>query len=274
MYVAGELNGLSRRSLPYQGGGSVSFDRAAEYYDRTRLLPANLIPNLLPSLPRDGLCLEIGVGTGRIALPLVEAGIRVVGIDISTEMLKKLVAKRHGPSPYVAVADATRLPFPDRTFAAAVAAHVLHLIPDWRSAVSELVRVVRGEGVLIATRGGRAGQRWHGEVRRHFFEQAGDPSWPPGVDSIEELDDHMRSLGLDVEALPDLVTRDSMSVNQVVEILEAGYLSACWGIEEETRRRAAAATREWARERFGDLDLERDAVESMHWRAYRSGKQR
>jgi SAM-dependent methyltransferase len=249
--------------------GSVSFDRAAEYYDRTRVLPAQLIPNLARVLPQEGLCLEIGVGTGRIALPLVEAGIHAVGIDISHEMLKKLVAKRHGAWPKVAVADATRLPFAERTFASAVAAHVLHLIPDWRSAAGELRRVLRPDGVLVATRGGRSRPRWHDEVRRHFFTTAGDPAWPPGLDSIDELDAHMQSLGLEVHPLPDLIIEDSISVNQLLNILEAGYWSACWGIDETTRQRAAAATREWARDKFGDLDLARPTVESTRWHAYR-----
>jgi len=253
---------------------SVSFDRAADYYDRTRSLSAQLIPNLLPALPREGLCLEIGVGTGRIALPLVEEGIRVVGVDISPEMLKKLVAKRNSSWPNVAVADATRLPFADRSFTAAIAAHVLHLIPNWRSAVTELLRVLRPEGVLVAMRGGRSRSRWYDEVRRRFFNEAGDPPWPPGLDTIEELDAHVRSLGLEVHALPDLVTEVSISVNQLLALLEAGYWSACWNIDEKTRHRAASATREWARDKLGDVDQERETTESMRWHAYRSAQQR
>ena len=155
---------------------SISFDRAAEYYDRTRVRPEALITNLLPLLPRAGACLEIGIGTGRIALPLVEHGIDVVGVDISREMLKKLFAKRRTLWPQVVIADATMLPFPDRTFSSAVAAHVLHLIPEWRSAVDEMLRVLRPDGLLIATRGGQSRPMWHRDVRRHFFQEAGDPS--------------------------------------------------------------------------------------------------
>lgn len=253
---------------------SVSFDRAAEYYDRTRALPSRLIPNLLAALPREGLCLEIGVGTGRIALPLVGGGIRVVGVDISREMLKKLIVKRDTQWPMVAVADATRLPFAGHSFAAAMAAHVLHLIPDWQSAAGELLRVLRPDGVFIATRGGRSRTSWHDAVRKHFFSEAGDPPWPPGLDTIEELDAYMRIQGLQVEALPDLVTEDSISVNQLLDLLESGYWSACWSIDDETRRRAAGATREWARATFGDLDLERETIESTRWHAYRLGEQR
>lgn len=249
--------------------GSVSFDRAADYYDQTRARPEPLIAHLLPVLPRDGMCLEIGVGTGRIAIPLTEKGIELVGVDISREMLKKLVAKRRAGRPRVAVADATRLPFDDRTFASAIAAHVLHLIPGWRSAVDEVLRVLRPGGTLVATRGGQSRPAWHHEVRRHFFQQAGNPPWPPGVDTIGELDSYIAQLGLHVNAMPDLVTRDSISINRLLDILEAGYWSACWSIDSETRRRSAVATRAWARDAFGDLNLERDHVESTAWHFYR-----
>jgi len=37
--------------------------------------------------------LELGVGTGRVALPLADAGFRVAGIDASAEMLDRLAAK-------------------------------------------------------------------------------------------------------------------------------------------------------------------------------------
>ncbi len=44
----------------------------------------------LVSMAGDGPILELGVGTGRLALPIARAGIRVVGIDASTEMLEHL----------------------------------------------------------------------------------------------------------------------------------------------------------------------------------------
>lgn len=251
---------------------SVSFDRAADYYDQTRLLPEPLITYLLPFLPRDEMCVEIGVGTGRIAIPLVENGIEVVGVDISPEMLRKLVAKRRTEWPQVAIADATKLPFPDNTFGAAIAAHVLHLIPEWRSAVDESLRVLRPGGLLIATRGGQSRALWNDEIHRRFFREAGDPPWPPGIDSLDELDRYVTRFGIKVHAMPELVTKDSLSINRLLAILEAGYWAACWSIDPDTRRRAADATRMWARGAFGDLDLEREHVESTVWHSYRLPK--
>ena len=84
--------------------------------------------------------MEIGVGTGRIAVPLWDAGVTMTGVDLSEAMLAKLVAKTGGRVPFpIALADATQLPFKDQRFGSGIACHVLHLIPDWRRALADLV---------------------------------------------------------------------------------------------------------------------------------------
>ena len=45
------------------------------------------------ALSRDGRVLELGVGTGRLALPMAITGVDIVGIDASDEMLDALRAK-------------------------------------------------------------------------------------------------------------------------------------------------------------------------------------
>ena len=47
----------------------------------------------LSKLAGDGDALELGIGTGRIALPLAERGVRVHGIDLSAAMVARLQAK-------------------------------------------------------------------------------------------------------------------------------------------------------------------------------------
>lgn len=259
--------------------GSVSFDRAADYYDRTRALPdeamAQLIPILAANLPAGELCLEIGVGTGRMALPLTHAGVRLVGVDISRQMLAKLRGKSRGAWPPLAVADATRLPFAGHTFGGAIAAHVLHLIPAWKVAVEEVVRVLWPGGVLLANRGARDRPGWRHDLVNKFFAEAGNRPWPPGLDRIEDLDEYMRSRKIAIRELPTIPFEAVVSVNEVLDNLEAGYWSACWELDEETRRRAATVTREWARRELGRLDVPRPSVETVVWHAYTSsGEQR
>jgi len=50
----------------------------------------------LASLARGGRVLELGVGTGRLAIPLAAAGIEVHGLDSSRAMLDRLAAKDGG----------------------------------------------------------------------------------------------------------------------------------------------------------------------------------
>jgi SAM-dependent methyltransferase len=257
--------------------GSVSFDQAADYYDRTRgvadSVMARVIPLLVAELPPGEPCLEIGIGTGRIAVPLAGEGVRIAGVDISSEMLRKLIAKRRGPWPQVAIADATRLPFGEATFGSAIASHVLHLIPGWKEAVSEVLRVVRPGGVLLVSRGGRDRPAWVESITRYFFRQAGDPPWPPGAASIDVVDAHMRELGIGAKPLPDLGIETEVSVEEVIANLERGYWAACWSIAPEVRAAAAAATREWATREFGDITASRHTVwESSTWHAYRLGE--
>jgi SAM-dependent methyltransferase len=72
--------------------------RVAERYDETSadmFDPAKVDPvvEFLAELASDGSALELGIGTGRIALPLAQRGIRVHGIDLSEAMVAQLRAK-------------------------------------------------------------------------------------------------------------------------------------------------------------------------------------
>ena len=65
---------------------------AAHYDERSGDAPAAVI-DVLAELAGDGAALELAIGTGRIALPLAERGVRVAGIDSSEAMLRRLRAK-------------------------------------------------------------------------------------------------------------------------------------------------------------------------------------
>jgi SAM-dependent methyltransferase len=73
-------------------------EKVAEQYDATSaemFEPAVVDPavDFLAELAGDGAALELGIGTGRIALPLAQRGIRVHGIDLSEAMVARLRAK-------------------------------------------------------------------------------------------------------------------------------------------------------------------------------------
>jgi SAM-dependent methyltransferase len=59
----------------------------------------------LAELAGDGQVLELGIGTGRIALPLARRGVPVAGIDLSRAMVERLRAKPGGRDIPVAIGD-------------------------------------------------------------------------------------------------------------------------------------------------------------------------
>ena len=128
----------------------VSFDRVADRYDETRGLPPTPLAKAIGVLAEElqgKRVLEIGVGTGRYAVPLQKSGIEVVGVDIAPKMVARGLEKGMRD---VVFADGARLPFRDGTFDAVTTNHVLHLIPDWRRVLSEAHRVLRPAGVYFS----------------------------------------------------------------------------------------------------------------------------
>lgn len=68
-------------------------ERIADAYDDLKpgIAPAQI--DLLSELAETGPVLELGIGTGRVALPLAERGLEVHGIDSSPAMVAKLRQK-------------------------------------------------------------------------------------------------------------------------------------------------------------------------------------
>jgi SAM-dependent methyltransferase len=80
-------------------------ERAAEVYDNWFSDYDRESINVLAELARGGRALELGIGTGRIALPLAAAGVEVHGIDAAPSMVRRLRAKPGGEQIPVLLAD-------------------------------------------------------------------------------------------------------------------------------------------------------------------------
>jgi SAM-dependent methyltransferase len=250
----------------------LSFDRASHYYDRTRALSARATQALTALLAAElrgrEPCLEIGVGTGRIALPLAGSGLAMVGVDVSLPMLAVLVEKGGGRPPLpAAAADARLLPFPPHAFGSALCCHVLHLFADWRGALAEVARVVRPGGVFLVDLGGW-GATWWQDVASRFSEAAGIARPYPGVRDAIEVDTAMLQHGAGVRELPPVVEARRASPGALIDRLEEGLYSFTWQTSPAARRNAAAATRAWAEGRFDSLEEARAVRLTISWRAY------
>ena len=71
-------------------------ERVAEIYDEQHGYMGESEADFLAELARGGRALELGVGTGRVALPLAARGLEVHGIDASPSMIERLRAKPGG----------------------------------------------------------------------------------------------------------------------------------------------------------------------------------
>jgi 2-polyprenyl-3-methyl-5-hydroxy-6-metoxy-1,4-benzoquinol methylase len=94
--------------------------------------------------------LDVGTGTGRIAMFLAQAGASVTGLDASEEMLRvgrERAAEQHADVQFV-VGDAHALTFPDRSFDVVVSSRVLMHTPRWRVCIDQMCRVARSRVVV------------------------------------------------------------------------------------------------------------------------------
>jgi SAM-dependent methyltransferase len=73
-------------------------DKLADVYDDWFSTCDPLMIDVLADLARGGRALELGIGTGRIAIPLASRGVEVSGIDASKAMIGKLKARPGGES--------------------------------------------------------------------------------------------------------------------------------------------------------------------------------
>jgi SAM-dependent methyltransferase len=234
--------------------GSISFDRAADYYDETRSLPEDIagrVTELISCHLGGRRALEIGVGTGRMAIPLAATGNEIFGIDLSLPMMAKLVKKAGGNSLVPVVqADATRLPFGDGTFQAGLIFHVLHLIPSWQDAVAELVRVLNRPGVLIVEVGEwRTGL--YREIHDRFAAASGLEKRELGLGDFAELDEVMATAGAAGSDAGEVAGTIEVPAETLVSRLEQGLYSFTWRLTAEQLAQAGAAVRRWLNEEFG-----------------------
>jgi SAM-dependent methyltransferase len=252
---------------------SIAFDRAADFYDETRSYSegtARATTELLVAELRGrGRALEVGVGTGLIALPLHGAGIPMLGLDLSAPMLGKLVDKSGGRPPFPLVrGDATLLPFGDGAVGAALIRWVLHLVRDWRGVVAEVARVVRPGGVLVVHLGAYGGP-WD-EIHRRFAELVDVPVDPLGIGwhREEELDEEVQRIGGRLRLLPTLRDPSEEPLGRFLDGIEANRYSWTWPVPDDVRSAAVRKLRAWTEDRFGPLDTPVRFETEIVWRAY------
>jgi SAM-dependent methyltransferase len=255
--MAGETGGAE----PRRAGWSLGMAGEASRVEPRRERLAGNLGGVEPR--RAGRLLEIGVGTGRISLPLHRRGRRMVGIDLSEPMLERYRVKAAADrlaAPAVVRGDATRLPFRDALFDAVIEVHVLHLIPQWRRAVAEVRRVLVPGGVLVVAR--RYWTRSEGNGPRSLARKRHNDilaEWGLGVERVgirgdAEMIQGFAELGGRVEDLEPVSWWDRQTWSEQLDILERRVWSHSWRVPEAPWLEAARRLRSELAAEGVDLD--------------------
>jgi SAM-dependent methyltransferase len=252
---------------------SVSFDRAAGYYDATRGFPPGVEERVAELFVKAGglgpasRVLEIGVGTGRVALPLAARVGHYTGVDLSGAMLAKLVGKRAGLAIDLARADAGRLPFPAARFDAAVGVHVFHLMEGWRAVLAGLATALRPGGLLLHGGDdfsrGPAWRRWRELVDSHLGHQT------PGVPHAR-IESFPEDEGWRLAGVERLAFARHLRPQALLDLVAGRAFSSTWKLSDAELAAAGEGLRGILAREFG-ADLEREVeIETGFWvRAYR-----
>ncbi|MGQ9908314.1 MAG: class I SAM-dependent methyltransferase [Candidatus Flexifilum sp.] len=253
-------------------GASVNFDRAADYYDETRGFPPGVETEAAAVFARAGgmtaesRVLEIGIGTGRIALPLARHIRAMHGVDISAGMLARLMAKRTTEIVHPVIGDATRLPYPAGAFDAVVAVHVFHLIPNWRDALREVARVLKPGAPLVHAWGARAVHYRLEDLWQQTLQlgSALRGSIPPGEVETFIVDAGWTPAGAELH-LRYTVER---SPRAFIDTLRERKWSHTWVMSDEKLNDAVARMTLRAQAEFGDLDRPIPIEQTVRVQAY------
>ena len=104
----------------------------------------------IPETIRNKDVLEIATGPGLLAKHVASAARTIVATDYSEGMIAEAKKGVYPTKLRFEVADATALPYEDNSFDAVIIANALHIIPEPEQALSEIDRVLRPGGILIA----------------------------------------------------------------------------------------------------------------------------
>lgn len=103
-----------------------------------------------------GMFLDVATGTCDVAIEIVKQSspnTKVTGIDFSDQMLelgrKKIIKMGYQKQIELRFGDVASLPFDDKAFDAAIIAFGIRNIPDYKSGIMEMTRVVKDGGKIV-----------------------------------------------------------------------------------------------------------------------------
>lgn len=252
------------------------FDSAAEDYEAARGFPPGVGEQVAQAVVdwvgTRARVLELGIGTGRIARPLLALGVGVTGVDRSRQMMARL----SWPSPLAAPlrliqGDILRLPLSAQSFEVVLSVHVFQLIADWPAALAEVRRALAPGGVFLNgyewrppdSPGARLLERWQAILRA-----AGQPALALGARDFSDLRAELERLGAACEErrVGEWIT--ARTIARQLETIEHRTWSPGTGISEDAYAQSLREVRAWAVAEWGALDVEQRVPHQFIWQRF------
>jgi len=241
---------------------AVAFDGQAARFERA---PVQTDPEALArlvrfaDLPEDSYLLDAGCGPGLVSRAFVDAGHRVVGVDLAPQMIERARARCPDPGRAEFRLGSIYGGDPGGPFDAAVSRYVLHHVADPASFVRRQVKLLRPGGVLV--------------LCDHTTDP--DPEVARRHNGVEALRDRTHTANLTAGTILDLVAAAGLGSIRLVE--EA----FCLDFDEWFDRGTPAASKAEVRDRiesspgargFAGRRTEDGRLEIACWRALVRGQ--
>lgn len=244
---------------------SINYDWSADYYDDLHGFPPHTsekIADTIVSVAAPGSAtrfLELGIGTGRVGLPLIKRGYRYHGIDLSWRMMERLRAKLAPETrPLLVQGNVTQLPYQAESFDAILAVHVLDVVSNWRAALDEMLRVLRSGGVFMqSTRWSSKGSLnwWMRHKLSDVVAELGAETKRPGVQDPEDIDARLQALGATMtEVTAAEWTSRSVSAEMILEQFARRMYVNTVSVPDDILKSALTRLRELVCQQYGTVD--------------------
>ena len=154
------------------------WDRTAKIYDHFMKKDHKAYKqmySLIYPVVRHKQVLELATGTGLIAKHIVRSADHIEATDASQEMIEQAKQGVKSAKLYFSVQDMFHLPYADQSFDVVIVVNALHIVPEPEKALSEIRRVLKDDGVLVAPTFTHADNTFFGKVKAFFMKLAGFP---------------------------------------------------------------------------------------------------
>ena len=152
------------------------WDKNAGRYDRFMRKDAaayERLYELLRPMVRQKNVLELATGTGLIAKNIVSGAAHIEATDASPEMIAEAKRDNRSAKLHFSVQDMFHLPYAYESFDVVIVANALHIVPEPEKALSEIRRVLKEDGILVAPTFTHAGNDFRGKVKAFFMKLMG-----------------------------------------------------------------------------------------------------